>query len=94
MSIQFTESKAGKRYDAQVGHLFVGAEDNGEGTFNWWVAVNVQGVCPGEHGILAQGSADSWLNARIRIVKTVVELAENILRTCSCRGDVKFWGKS
>jgi hypothetical protein len=74
--IEYTKNKTSltSRYDAKVGHLFVGAQDNGEGWWNWWIALAEQGICAGEHGILEQGG-----EPRLHLAKKRIEVACEII---------------
>jgi len=68
-----------KRFDARVGHLHVGCEDNGEGWFNWWVATAEQGVAPGEWMCLKTGGAKSEDEAKLQIHSAVIEIVMRML---------------
>jgi hypothetical protein len=67
------------RYDAKVGPFFVGAQDNGEGWWNWWIALAEQGPAAGEHAIYDHGGALSWDAARRLIEQVLRDVADNIL---------------
>ena len=68
------------RYDAKVGHLFVGAQDNGGGWWNWWVALAEQGICAGEYAIIEQGGEPTLKIAKEQIATNCEIIARRILR--------------
>lgn len=68
------------RYDAKVGPFFVGAEDDGTGLWNWWVAFAEQEVfTPGGPNIYANGNALSWEVARREIEQALRTLSRDLL---------------
>lgn len=67
------------RYDANVGPFFVGAQDNGEGWWNWWVALAEQGPAAGEHAIVDSGGTLSWETARRDLEQALRDVADGIL---------------
>lgn len=67
------------RYDAKIGPFFVGAQDNGEGLWNWWIALAAQGPAAGEHAIFDSGCTLSWDRARHDIEDSLHAGAINIL---------------
>lgn len=73
------------RYDAKVGIFFVGAQDNGEGLWNWWVAFAEQGPAAGEHAILDSSAALSWETARRDIEQVLHDVANDLLKVLLSR---------
>ena len=69
-----------ERYDAKVGLFFVGAEDNGEGWWNWWVALAEQGPAPGDRAIYEAGGDATWDEARASIEAILRSVADGILK--------------
>ena len=55
------------RYDAKVGVFHIGTQDNGEGWWNWWIALAEQGPVAGEHMIVETGGAKSARAAKAAI---------------------------
>lgn len=67
------------RYDARAGLLHVGAQDNGEGWWNWWIALAPQGPAPGDYAIVESGGSKSLKAAKEEIVAKCKEIAGQIL---------------
>lgn len=67
------------RYDAKVGHLHVGVQDNGERWWNWWIAVDAQGICAGDGDTLEEGGAPTLRAAKAAIDAHVELIARRIL---------------
>lgn len=67
------------RYDARVGLLHVGAQDNGEGWWNWWVALSEQPFCAGETDIVESGGCPTLKIAKERIAVECEIVARRIL---------------
>ena len=77
--IKSTPHKGIDRYDAKIGRFFVGAQDNGEGWWNWWIALAEQGPAPGEHAIVDSGGTMSWETARRDVEQALRDIADSIL---------------
>ena len=67
--IEYTISRAFgvDRYDAKVGFLHVGTQDNGEGWWNWWIALAEQGPAAGDRAIVKSGGEPRLHLAKERI---------------------------
>lgn len=74
------QGKSIDRYDATIGPFFVGAQDNGEGWWNWWVALAEQGPAAGDHAILESGGNASWETARHSVERVLRGVANRILK--------------
>ncbi len=72
-------SGACSRYDARVGMLYVGVEDNGEGWWNWWIAFAEQGPAAGDRAIVESGGGPTLTNAKERIATECELIARRIL---------------
>jgi hypothetical protein len=66
------------RYDAKVGPFWVGTQDNGEGWWNWWVALAEQGPAAGDHAIVEAGGAASEEAAKRSIMTEVLRQVRQI----------------
>ena len=67
------------RYDAKIGLFFVGAQDTGEGWWNWWIAFARQGPAVGDHATIDAGGTLSWETARRDIEQALRAVAAGIL---------------
>jgi hypothetical protein len=74
-----TRSFGCDRYDARVGMLWVGTQDNGEGWWNWWVALAEQGPAAGDHAIVESGGCPTLASAQERIATECELVARRIL---------------
>ena len=79
MSTPHTRPVRVDRYDAKIGPFFVGAQDNGEGWWNWWVALAEQGPAAGDRAIYDSGGALSWDAARRLIEQVLRDVAQGLL---------------
>lgn len=73
------KTAATSRYDALVGILHVGTQENGEGWWNWWVATAEQGICAGEHMIIESGGCPTLKLAKAAITRECEIVARRIL---------------
>lgn len=70
---------ATNRYDARVGILHVGTQANGEGWWNWWVALAEQGPAAGENAIVESGGAETLVSAK-RAITDACKVIERAIR--------------